>query len=513
MKHLFKERPPAMTRSLHTLGFLLEAKVRVLLQTDKRATGVWLRNRLISMGPAFVKLGQFLSTRSDIFTPPITKELSQLQDAIDPVPFDDIQLLIRAAYAQPLDQLFSSIEETPLATASIGQVHRATLKTPYTTTDSSIQEVVIKIQKPGIAQALRSDLAIFKQLNRALMWIDPMRRAELDGLIRQYESFLSAELDFQKELKNMQDFIGSPLDAAAIRIPMPVEALSSETLLVMEYVPSIKITDLDALRARSVDGRTLATALVRMFLTQFVQLGLVHCDPHPGNVGVTEDGATLVLYDFGNVVRLSEGFRSRIRGLIFAVYSRDVDEFIELLMAMNIVQVPEGMDALEIKAFFTFFFSYLETLDSAALRESIATNEFIRDAQIQVRMDPSFLSLVRVFSLLDGTCSRLDPKFNYIEALAPYTLELITDLGFIDYRARRDLQKLVNYPATMQDTNKSIARMSRRMRTVTSDLNTMQLILIGVFAVENLHDPLLMASLLPLLVLLRWLRRRGQGPP
>lgn len=500
----FKPKPPSLpagarlckprTSPWTILRFVAESQVRLRLQAPSRPkqVGIWLREQLVSLGPAFIKFGQFLSTRPDLIEKDITAELSKLQDSIEETPFEEIKPMLEEAY-QDEAWPFEAIDEKSIASASIGQVHRARLKDTH-------KRVVIKVQKPCVAHAIREDLETLRRLNHmAFRWIQPMRMQEIDSVLAQYEQFLSAELDYHLELKNMQRFRKAYKASTSSRIPVtvprPLPDLSRSNILVMEDVPSTKVTDLSALDAMGVNRETLASRLVSIFLLQIVEFGIIHCDPHPGNVGVAADGETLVLYDFGNVVRLNKKFRDNIKNLVFSIYQKDVDEFVELLIELQIIRldqpVPSTTDLLEIKSFFTYFFTYLESVDIQALKDSIQNNEWFEEMKdINIRIDDSFMALVRVFTLLDGTCTLLDPKFSYIDALAPYTSSVFQDVRFFEYRARKDLNKLMNYPAMVKSTDQNMLRLSKRVRSINRDVNATWMVMLALHAVETLPNSL-----------------------
>ena len=446
--------------------FLAESQVRLAFQQDRPRVGKWLREELVSMGPAFIKFGQFLSTRPDIVGSEIVKELELLQDDIRPVPFSDIIEVIDAALAEKglgsRSEVFSYIDPTPLATASIGQVHRGRHRG---------RDIVLKVQKPGVAQQIREDLDTMKTINTVFAKTGSARSREINTIVRQYEQFLSAELNFDKERSNMNLFIKIMKEGSIpVKVPRPIERLSTSSVLVMEYVPSLKITDISALRTRGIDTKALADMLIKAFLYQIITAAVVHCDPHPGNIGVTEDGESLVLYDYGNVTQLSTKFKDELNQIVFAMYQKDADEFVDILTKLNILRLTTENEKMEAKSFFGYFFNYLESLDFSTLRTSMSNGEFSDTIQTKLKLDADFFSLLRVFSLLDGTCVKLDKDFNYIDALAPFSDDLMFDMSFMDYRARKDFNKMRGYPNMLQSTDMNVVRMQNRMQ----QMETMQ---------------------------------------
>jgi predicted unusual protein kinase regulating ubiquinone biosynthesis (AarF/ABC1/UbiB family) len=218
---------------------------------------------------------------------------------------------------------------------------------------------------------------------------------------------------------------------------------------------------------------------------------------------VRADGR-LVLYDFGNVIKLTPEFRAKVNNLVFAIYQKDIDEFTDLLLELNIIQLESSLDVLELKAFFNYFFDYLETLNFDELKTAVLNKDIFYNSNIRFKVDPNFLSLFRVFSLMDGTCSALDPEFNYITALAPFSEQLFMDANFINYRARKDLQALSAYPKLLKNTDQNILRVNRRFSKMSESMFDMRFLFITVAIVDNVGDPLRIAILVSLFGYFFW---------
>jgi predicted unusual protein kinase regulating ubiquinone biosynthesis (AarF/ABC1/UbiB family) len=479
--------------------FAAEVRLRTLIQQDKKAVGQWMKNELIGLGPAFIKLGQFLSTRSDFLGKEIAKELSNLQDNIPSVSFSEIDDVFFMTTGKRVNELFTSFEQNPIASASIGQVHKARLL-------SSGKEVVVKVQKPCVSRQIQDDLQTLTTMNELLKKTGSKRSYEIDNLLKELSRFLSSELDYRGELKHMVAFEKIYADRSMVIVPKVYPKLSNEMLLVMEYVPSTKITDIEKLRKMNVDTEMLAGKIVDMYLSQIVIHGLVHCDPHPGNIGVAKDGSTIVLYDYGNVIELSEKFRKKLNNLVFAIYQKDADEFIDQLIALEILKLSKDDDIMDLKVFFNFFFEYLETLDFNELKDSILNNEALQQSNLSFKVEPNFLSIFRIFSLLDGTCALLNPQFSYIDTLAPYAQNAFFDADFLQYKASKDLDTMTSYSKQIKDTNYNIIRVDKKIK----DESQKNLGIQGLFAAwllfDGLHDPV---RLVAFCVLLAWIALRS----
>lgn len=467
MKTTINIRP--RTSPLSIWKFVGEAQVRWYFQTDKRKYGDWFRHRITDLGPAFIKLGQFLSTRQDILGKEVVTELTKLQDDIKPTSYNEIIQTIEDKLGKPWTEVFVYIDNNSLASASIGQVHLAKLKTG--------EDVVIKVQKPFVAKQIREDLETLRNMNNIFSKTGSARSAEIENILSEYSRFLNHELDYKKEVEYMEKF-RDVMDGLPVYIPKVYTNLSNENMIVMEYVPSIKITNIDEMKKNNIDTVRIAQNLMQIFIYQIIYTGLVHCDPHPGNIGVLSDGDTLVLYDFGNVIDLSPDFRKEINHLVYSIVTKDVDEFVELLQKLQILEIRDQLDILQVKEFFRFFFSYLENLDFNELKDSILKQSVQTDVQLKVQINPDFLSLFRVFSLLDGTCAKLDPNFNYIEVLKPYTEEMMKDIRFWDNRVRKDVNKLRSYPSYIRNTDNNIIRMQNKLNRFQNLFTQFQLIMI-----------------------------------
>lgn len=459
--------------------FIGEAQLRWLFIDNKAQVGRWIKQELSALGPAFIKLGQFLSTRPDILGADAVAELSKLQDDIVPQPFEEIQFVIQEGIQRPIEEVFESIDPMSMASASIGQVHRAVLKdgTP----------VVIKVQKSCVARQIRDDIETLNGMNNLLSTTGNPRSAEINNILQQYERFLSAELDYRIELVHMEAFY-EMMQGLPVRIPRVYKELSSKSVLVMEYVGSTKITDIDTLRQKGFDTTRIAESLVQVFLYQIVYLGYVHCDPHPGNIGVADDGETIVLYDFGNVIELSIDFRKQINTLVFSIFQKDVDDFVHILVKLRVIEVRDDLEKLELKEFFRVFFTYLETLDFQSMRSSILQQEMQGGASVKIHVDPDFLALFRVFSLLDGTCIRLDPNFNYIESLRPYVQDILQDASFLSSRMWKDFEKLRTYPSMVKNTDDNMLRLQKRISSMNTTITRFQILSVMLILCTNHHD-------------------------
>ncbi len=282
---------------------------------------------LEDLGPTFVKLGQLLSTRPDLLPEAHLEALGRLQDDVRPVPVAEIEAILEAELGHGVGDLFQRFEERPLASASLAQVHRATLGNGH--------EVVVKVQRPGVRATVHTDLQVLGELVRLVSENTELGRTyRLDRVLEAFEEGLREELDFTREAQNMRALAHNMRSFERIVVPEPVDRLVTRRVLVSDFVRGRKLTRGGPLRWIELDARALVEELHRASLRQAFEDGLFHADPHPGNVLLTPEGA-LALLDAGAVVRLSPGVRARLLRFLLAVTERDGDRAAEAALDLS----------------------------------------------------------------------------------------------------------------------------------------------------------------------------------
>ena len=248
---------------------------------------------LEALGPTFVKIGQALSTRPDMVPPAYIAALERMQDDVAPMPFDQVKAVVEEELGFAIGKLFGSFEETPLGGASLGQVHRATLRDG--------RPVAVKVQRPGITETIRADLdALGALADKADRWTDMGRRMRFADWVHEFRKTLLAELDYRVEAENLERFNAHFADYPELFVPLPVWDYTRGKVLTMELVHGVKATDLTGIRRTEQDLGALASAVMRGYLDQVFVHGEIHADPHPGNLLVTDDGR-IALLDLGMV--------------------------------------------------------------------------------------------------------------------------------------------------------------------------------------------------------------------
>ena len=282
---------------------------------------------LEALGPTFVKVGQALSTRPDMVPAPYLVALERMQDDVAPVPFDEIRAVVEEALGVRLGKVFAQFEETPLGSASLAQVHRATLR------DGRM--VAVKVQRPGIVDVVRADLdALAALAGKADRMTDIGRRMRFSDWVHEFRRTLLAELDYRAEAENLERFGEHLRGYPELYVPAPLWDLTATRVLTMELVAGTKVTELSGLRRTEQSMVELASALMRGYLDQVFVHGEIHADPHPGNLLVTDDGR-LALFDLGMIAHVPPKLRERLLKLLFAAVDGRGDEVAIEAIAMG----------------------------------------------------------------------------------------------------------------------------------------------------------------------------------
>ncbi|HEY9422764.1 MAG TPA: AarF/UbiB family protein, partial [Thermoanaerobaculia bacterium] len=270
-----------------------------------------LTRDLESMGPTFIKLGQLLSTRTDLLPGPYLDALARLQDRVEPFSYNEVEEIVSTELGVRISKAFSEFNPTPVAAASLGQVHQAQLRTG--------RPVAVKVQRPGIRQIILEDLDAFDQIAAVVdRHTEVGRRYAFRDMLEEFRKTLLRELDYRREAMNLVTFANNLRQYDRLVVPRPVDDYTTSRVLTMDYVRGTKITDLSPLARIDLDGRALAEDLFRAYLDQILVDGFFHADPHPGNLLITDDGR-LALLDLGMVSRVDPRMQEQLLKLLLAI--------------------------------------------------------------------------------------------------------------------------------------------------------------------------------------------------
>ncbi len=380
------------------------------------STAERIRSVLMDLGPAFIKLGQILSTRPDLVGPDLIEELGKLQVQTKPDDFSVVARTVEEELGRPVSELFASIEEKPMASASIGQVHGAVLKNG--------KSVVVKVMRAGIQEAMRLDLDLFVGLAElAEKHSPPLKRFQPVATARYIQRTLLRELDFAYERRHLERFTEHFQDDPAVHFPEVHPDLCSERVLTMERLKGIPVNDRAALQASGLDLKELAQKGGNLFLDMIFRDGFYHADPHPGNLMVLE-GEVIGVLDCGMVGYIDDSFREEIEDMLLAAVDGDAEELTNAVIRVG--QVPPELDQEEMRAEISEFLNdytnqSLTELDiSGALQRIFGA---FRD--FRVVLPPSFGMLMKTLILLEGTSRLVSPDFSLAAMIRPYYMRAV----------------------------------------------------------------------------------------
>lgn len=390
---------------------------------------VRVERTIVELQGLFIKVGQLLSIMANFLPREFRSGLEGLQDQVPPRPFSEIAARIEGALGRPLDEVFSRISEEPLASASLGQVHEAWL--------SDGTRVAVKVQHQNIDEIVQLDLRTIRRIMSIVTWFLPIRG--LDAYYHQIRVMILEELDFLREMRNIERIAACFAKRKDVRFPRPVEELCSERVMVTTFVEGTKVGDTTQLDAKKIDRKALSRKIVEVFCQQIFVDGVYHADPHPGNMLVGEDGA-LVLLDFGAVAELSPQMREGIPEFLEAVIRRDTDAIIKALRKMGFLARTDSIDVSEkVIEFFHQRFQEEIKIESFNLKdikidpqkgiESLVDlrkmNIGLRELSGAFHVPRDFVLLERTILLLTGVCTQLDPEMSPMEVIHPYLRDFV----------------------------------------------------------------------------------------
>ena len=388
----------------------LKEMVAVLRKYDvvRGMTPEKLRHILEDLGPTFVKLGQVMSMRPDFLPQEYCDELMKLQNGAKPLPFSTIIEVIEQEYSRRWNKVFSSVDEEVLGSASIAQVHRAVLTTG--------ERVVVKVQRPGIYKVMARDMVLLKRASRLVRVVSHSQDViDFDMVLEEMWGIAKQEMDFLIEADHIEEFRHLNQDEAFVTCPNVYRNLTTQHILVMEYVDGVRIDDFDGLRARGVDITLLGRRLGENYVKQIIEDGYFHADPHPGNIWVR--GGRIVWLDLGMMGRLSNRDRTAIRKAVIALANHDTFEMKTAVLALG---VPRGhINHTALYQDIDALMAQYSTLDFRDLRMGVLTRQIMNILRVHHIACPQGLSMfARGILTIEGVMRLVCPKVSFVEIFA-----------------------------------------------------------------------------------------------
>ena len=433
----------------------------------------WERVRLIieELGPTFIKLAQAMSNRADLLPQALIDEFEKLQSNVPPFDVALARQIIEEELGRPITEVFSEFDDVTLGSASIGQVHRARLLTG--------EEVVVKVQRPGVRDKVRSDLALLRELVRLTAgFLQKQGLSNPQDVVDAFERSMSKELDYTAEARSMEQFRKLYADYTTFYIPKPFRELSTERILVIEFVSGCKITDKPQLLAWDLSPATVAENGMDIYLTQIFEFGIFHADPHPGNVLVQPDG-TIVLIDFGMVGRLTKQQKYAFAGVFIGMARQDARS-----MALNFRRLALTAEIADMRAFEADLSQLIEDFATLDVKEmsmsdlADALQTVIYNYKLQV---PGAVFLIlRALVILEGIGKVLHPNFNTFEFVRPYGAKIIREqysrqnlLSEAEYTGTQLLALLQTLPSDVRQIVRKISKGELRLKFELVGYNTL----------------------------------------
>lgn len=426
VRNLRRYRRIVTVLARHGFGSILEtlqihrrlALPRQLLRQDvpdQIKPAAHLRLALEELGPTFVKLGQILSTRPDLLPPDYIHELSKLQDTVPPASWENVYALIQEELEQPPDAVFAYLDPTPLAAASLAQVHPATLP------DGS--EIVVKVQRPHILETINTDLEILADMAQLVKNTSLSELVDPVAIVEDFAFTLRNELDYRREGRNADRFRENFAKESHLYIPKVYWEISTRRLLVLERIRGIKIDDISALEAAGYDCHLVALHSTRIIIKEVLEDGFFHADPHPGNF-VVMPGEVIGAMDFGMVGYLRERDRQNLIRLYAASVGLDADRIVDQLIRMGAARA--NVDRAGLARDIARLLTKYEGMPLKDIRAREVVEEIMPIAyRHHLTLPPDMWLLGKTLSMLEGMGLRLDPDFDMFAVSEPFVKRLL----------------------------------------------------------------------------------------
>lgn len=380
----------------------------------------WLVRKMLDLGPTFIKVGQSLSTRIDLFPPEYVQAFSELQDRVPAFDAKDAIAIIEEELGKSVFSIYRDFGLEPIAAASLGQVHKARLHTG--------EEVVIKVQRPKLRELFDLDRVVCTQLVKVLRrWFKWINRYDLEGIFQEFFTILYQEIDYRQEGKNADRFRVNFAQNPEIVVPQVFWQYCSAKVLTLEYVPGIKVNDLETLRSFNINPKVINEIGIRCYLKQFLQDGFFHADPHPGNLAVTTKG-NLVFYDYGMMSEVMTVDRDQMVKTFFAVIRKDANAVVDTLSAMGLIERVGDMTPIKRMMKFVLERFTEKPVDITEFTEIKSELYLIFEKQ-PFRLPPKMTYLLKSLSTLAGVALILDPEYNFQSAAQPFLKTFVANQG------------------------------------------------------------------------------------
>ena len=453
----------------YELDYFLERaglKRKSLFARKKTARPVELRMILEELGGTFIKLGQLLSLRPDLIPREFCDELSKLQDSVEPFSFEEVEHVIKAEFKKPIKKLFRSFEKKPVASASIGQVHVAKLK--------SGKKVAVKVMRPGIKTLIQTDLEILDYLARLFKHHVKQDIVDPEEIFEEFRRYTENELDYLKEAHNIKHSYDNFRKERKVKIPRVYDSLTTHRVLTMEFLEGVELRKIimQPSKHRYFNAKKISHLVVESVMKQIFIDGFFHADPHPANILVRKNSIGLI--DFGIVARLDEELREKLGFLFISLIQRNADDIVASLISLNMAE--SDVDAVGLKRDIrdTIGEYYDTTIDRVDVAEL-----FFRSISVarkhSIKLPADLVLLGKALITLQGVGIMLNPGFNLIHEVHPFISKLVKQKKKPSYLLRRfarETQRFAEFVQALPDESKKIYRTVEKADFALDNINT-----------------------------------------
>ncbi|PSF36632.1 hypothetical protein C7H19_13200 [Aphanothece hegewaldii CCALA 016] len=392
---------------------------RVNSAKNRQKRAKWLLKQILNLGPTFIKIAQSLSTRADLIPLEYIQEFSQLQDRVPEFSSIEAIAIIETELGKPITELFLTFDSIPLASASLGQVHRAKL--------FSGEEVVIKVQRTGLEQLFNLDFAVVAQLIQVGNILPSIRKYKLEEVYLQFFELLLSEIDYINEGKNATRFRENFKDFPNVKVPLVYWDYTTRKVLTLEYMPGVKVDARQSLIEKGINLDQVIQTGICSYLKQLLIDGFFQSDPHPGNMAVNPQGE-LIFYDFGTMAEVKSMAKDQMIKTFMAVLKKDTDEVLETLIYMGLIEPISDMRAIRRIIQFLLDEFRDKPVDIKAF-ERISEEVYMMFQQQPFRLPSQMTFIIKAITTLDGIARSLDPKYNLLAASQPFVMSITMSDG------------------------------------------------------------------------------------
>lgn len=425
-------------------------------EKNQEKQAIWLKEKLIELGPTFIKIGQSMGTRADLLPLPFVVALGELQDNVPPFENDIAFARIEHELGQKINAVYKEFDLHPVAAASLGQVYRARLFTG--------EEVAVKVQRPNLEATITGDLEILKKVaNFAERFPHLNENADWAGMLREFNETIHEEMDYVAEGQNAERFREHFKNWGNIHVPKIYWNATTSKVLTMEFIHGTKVTDLEQLRRQSLSPEKVNRLLIRTYLKQLLEDGFFHADPHPGNLLVMDDGR-LAFFDFGMVGRITPELQSKMIDAFFHVVGKDPAGIAQDLIDLDFLK--PGTDPKTVRPVVERMFEFhlnlkLKDVNFKELTYDLADVMY----DYPFRLPSNFTYIMRALMTLEGIGIITDPEFNFFETAKPYAKEFMLRREGKDFR-KMFIDKLMGRDEGKIDWNRTWKLAKMAVKTV-----------------------------------------------